>query len=351
MNRKQQDLIDYLHAENETLKEQLESNDVKLKLSNTQRRKLAKSGKKLGRKRLMQYASIVTPDTLLGWHRKLVALKYTAKRKINTERQEEMALIKEFCVKFAEENPTWGYGRIQGALSNIGYTICEATVANILRAAGIEPSPERIRKSNWKQFVRSHMATICVADFLTTEVWTVRGLVRYHTLFVMNLAKRQVQIAQISCQMNGEVMAQVARNLTDSEDGFLDGMEYFVCDHDALFTKQFEAILDSSDVKLLRTRVATPQQNGFAERFVKSIKEECLNKLIFCGENSLRKAVNEYVEHYHHERNHQGLDNLIPFPYAPRNEGKSGSVVKFERLGGLLNYYHRESGKEEPRIA
>lgn len=108
----------------------------------------------------------------------------------------------------------------------------------------------------------------------------MRGLVRYHTLFVMNLAKRQVQIAQISCQMNGEVMAQVARNLTDFEDGFLQGIEYFVCDHDPLFTKEFEVILDDSGVDLLRTRVATPQQNGFAERFVKSIKEECLNTLI-----------------------------------------------------------------------
>ena len=210
-----------------------------------------------------------------------------------------------------------------------------------------------------KQFVRSHMETICVADFLTTEVWTISGLVRYHTLFVMNLAKRQVQIAHVGCQVNGEVMAQVARNLTDSEDGFLNGMEYFVCDHDPLFTKRFEAILDSSDVDLLRTRVATPQQNGFAERFVKSIKEECLNRLIFFGENSLRKAVGEYVKHYHHERprsaalatNHQSLDNLIPFPYAPRNEGKNGSVVKFERLGGLLNYYHRENGEEVSRIA
>ena len=351
MNRKQQDLIDYLHAENETLKEQLESNGVKLKLSNTQRRKLAKAGKKLGRQRLMQYASIVTPDTLLGWHRRLVALKYTAKRRIKTDRQKEMEVIKEFCVKFAEENPTWGYGRIQGALSNLGYTICEATVANILKAAGILPAPERMKKSNWKQFVRSHMDTICVADFLTTEVWTTRGLIRYHTLFVMNLAKRQVQIAQISCQMNGEVMAQVARNLTDSEDGFLNGMEYFVCDHDPLFTKQFEAILDSSDVKILRTRVATPQQNGFAERFVKSIKEECLNRLIFFGEKSLKRAVNEYVQHYHHERNHQGLDNLIPFPHAAHSKEKSGSVVKFERLGGLLNYYHRENGEEVSRIA
>ena len=225
MNRNQQDIIDYLHAENETLKEQLESNDVKLKLSNAQRRKLAKTGKKLGRKGLMLYASIVTPDTLLAWHRRLVALKYTAKRKIKTDRQKEMQLIKEFCVKFAEENPKWGYGRIRGALANLGYTICEATVANILKAAGIVLAPERMKKSTWKQFVRSHMSTICVADFLTTEVWTMSGLVRYHTLFVMNLAKRQVEIAQISCQMNGEVMSQVARNLTDSEDGILGGME------------------------------------------------------------------------------------------------------------------------------
>ncbi len=272
-NRKQLDVINYLHAENEILKEQLEKKGIKLTLSNTQRRKLAKRGKKLGRRGLMQYASIVTPDTILYWHRKLVALKYTAKRKINTERQEEMVIIKELCVKFAEENPSWGYERIQGALANLGYTISESTVGNILRTAGVEPSPERMKKSNWKQFVRSHMATICVADFLTTEVWTLSGLVRYHVLFVMNLAKRQVQIAQISCQMNGEVMAQVARNLTDCEDGFLDGMEYFVCDHDSLFTKQFEAILESSHVKLLRTRVATPQQTDSQSGLSKASKK------------------------------------------------------------------------------
>lgn len=206
MNRKQQDLIDYLHAENVLLKQQLEKKGVKLDLDNTQRRKLAKAGQKLGRKRLMEYATIVTPDTILRWHRKLVALKYTAKRRIKTDRQKEMELVREFCVKFAEENPTWGYGRIQGALSNLGYKVCEATVGNILRAAGIEPAPERMKKSTWKQFVGSHMATMGVADFLTTEVWTLRGLVRYHTLFVMNLAKRQVHIAQEKrCQANNNI--------------------------------------------------------------------------------------------------------------------------------------------------
>jgi len=146
-------------------------------------------------------------------------------------------------------------------------------------------------------------------------------------------------------------MAQVARNLTDSEDGFLNGMEYFVCDRDPLFTKEFKKTLKDSGVHVIQTRVGTPEQNGYAERFVKSIKEECLSRMVFFGEKSLRKAVNEYVKHYHHERNHQGLDNLIPFPYAPINKGQSGSVVKFERLGGLLNYYHRENGEEGQRVA
>ena len=298
MNRDQLNVIRYLLAENETLKEQLDKKNIKLNLNNTQRRKLAKAGKKLGRKGLKEYASIVTPDVILGWHRRLVALKYTAKRKIKTDRQKEMEVIKELCVKFADENPTQGYGRIQGALSNLGYQVCEATVGNILRAAGVPPSAERMKKSTWKQFVRSHMATMCVADFLTTEVWTLKGLVRYHTLFVMNLAKRQVHIAQISCQMNGEVMAQVARNLTDAEDGFLGGMEYFVCDRGPLFTNEFEEPLGSSGVRLIRTRTATPEQNGYAERFVKSIKEECLNRMIFFGEKSLRTAISNYVLHY-----------------------------------------------------
>lgn len=151
--------------------------------------------------------------------------------------------------------------------------------------------------------------------------------------------------------MNGEVMAQVARNLTDAEDGFLNGMKYFVCDRDPLFTNEFKKTLKDSGVDAIQTRVGTPEQNGYAERFVKSIKEECLDRMIFFGEKSLRNAISNYVLHYHHERNHQGLDNLIPFPYAPINRGQSGSVVKFERLGGLLNYYHRENEKEVPRVA
>jgi putative transposase len=108
-------------------------------------------------------------------------------------------------------------------VANIGHQVSQTTVGNILRRAGFYPSPDRTRKSSWRQFIRAHLATTCVADFLTTEVWTVGGLVRYHVLFVTNLAKREVQIAQINCQTNGQVMAQVVRNQTDAEDGFLRG--------------------------------------------------------------------------------------------------------------------------------
>jgi hypothetical protein len=155
------------------------------------------------------------------------------------------------------------------------------------------------------------MSTITVADFFIAEVWTLRGLVRFQVLFVMDLARRQVEIAQIGCDLNGKVMEQVARNLTAC-DGFLKGKRFFICDHDSLFTKSFRETLEDSGVRVIQTRVGCPQQNGYAERFVKSIKRECLDHLILFGEHSLRKAVEEYVKHYHHERNHQGLENLIP---------------------------------------
>jgi len=183
----------------------------------------------------------------------------------------------------------------------------------------------------------------------------MRGLVRFHTLFVMNLATRKVQIAQIGCQMDGQVMAQVARNLTDVEDGFLNGQRFFICDRDPLYTKQFRSMLEASGIEVIQCRPKCPEQNGYAERFVKSIKTECLAKFIFCGERSLRKAVKEYMKHYHHERNHRAMDNLILFPYSAKTKGKSGTIAKFERLGGLLNYYYRESengnGEELPDVA
>lgn len=349
MNRRQQAVIEYLLEENRVLKEQFDKTGKKLRLNDHQRSELAKRGKVLGWKQLQQYATLVTPQTIMDWHRKFVALKYTAKRTINTEGQKRMAAIRELTIKFAVENVDWGYGRIQGALANLGYEISDTTVGNILRAEGIFPAPERKRHGNWKRFIRSHLHVTAVADFFTVEVWSLKGLVRYHVLFVMTLGKREVKIAHIGCDPDGEVMANVARNLTNCEDGFLNGQQFFVCDHDTLFTKTFRETLASSGIETIRTRVGCPVQNAYAESFVASIRRECLDHLIFFGEKSLRKAISEYMEHYHHERNHQGIDNLVPFPYAPRTEGLQGTIRKSERLGGLLNYYHRESEPRQPK--
>lgn len=280
-----------------------------------------------------------------------MALKYTAKRKVNTARQKRMEVIRELCVKFAEENALWGYGRIQGALANLGYDISMTTVGNILRAKGIFPAPERGKQTNWKCFLRSHLDVTAAADFFTVEVWTRRGLVRYHVFFVMKLAQRQVEIVHIGCQVNGQVMEQLARNLTDCYDGHLRGMRYFICDHDPLYTKAFRQILTDSGIEVVQTCVGCPQQNGYAESFVSAIKRECLDHLLFFGEKSMRRAVEEYLKNFHHERNHQGLDNLIPFPEQPANPDEQGLIVNSERLGGLLNYYHREERKDTEAAA
>lgn len=130
----------------------------------------------------------MTPGTLLAWHRRLVAAKYTGQRRIDFERRQEMAVIRDLCVKVAEEDPDWGYDSIQGALVNLGYEVSDTTVGNILRSKGIFPAPERGKRSNWQQFVRSHMEVMTVADFLNVEAWTLRGMVRYQVFFVMSLA-------------------------------------------------------------------------------------------------------------------------------------------------------------------
>ena len=168
------------------------------------------------------------------------------------------------------------------------------------------------------------------------------GLVRYHVLFFIDIKTRHVHIGGIVHQPHGAWMKQVARNVTDEVDGFLKGMRYLIHDRDPLFTDEFRNILRGTGVECVKLPVSSPDLNAYAERFVLSIKSECFNKLIPLGERHLRRAVKEFVEHYHLERNHQGLDNqLITSPAAPGNDNEP--IARRERLGGLLNYYYRDA--------
>ncbi len=240
----------------------------------------------------------------------------------------------------AAENRNWGYLRIQGALSNLGHGLARGTIANFLKRNGIEPAPERVRKTTWKEFLTQHWEQIVAADFFTVEVWTGKGLRRFMVLFFIELSTRRVQIAGISAKANGFWMKQIGRNVTDAVDGPLRGKRYLIHDRDPLFTADFLSTLAEAATESVKLPPRSPNLNSHAERFVRSIKESCLERMILFGEEALRTAVREFVAHYHGERNHQGIGNLLIFPGHSLAD-RSGPVRCRSRLGGMLNYYDR----------
>jgi transposase InsO family protein len=340
MNQRQQQVIEYLVEENRVLREQI--GNRRMRFNNDQRCRLAAKAKKLGRKLLARVATIVTPQTLLTWHRKLIAKKYDGSANRSPGRPRNLSEISDLVVRMAEENRTWAYRRIQGALANLGHILAHTTIANILKRHGIEPAPERNRKITWKEFLSRHWDLIIATDFFTIEVWTCSGLTRFVVLFFMDLKTRRVDVAGIARSANGLWMSQIARNLTDAVDGFFAGKRYLVHDRDPLYTKDFLAILADSGIESVKLPPRSPNLNAYAERFVRTIKEDCLEQMILFGEESLRNSIREFVAHYHLERNHQGLDNRLIIA-ADTIVPTAGTVRKRQRLGGVLYYYYREA--------
>ncbi len=339
MSRSQQHVIEYLQAENRVLREQL--GGKRLRLTDTQRRRLARKARKVGRRGLRELETLVTPDTLLRWYRKLIAKKYDGSQARQPGRPETAAEIRELVLWMARDNSGWGYTRIRGALYNLGHDIGRNTIKRILQAEGIDPAPERKRGMSWKTFLKAHWGAIAAADFFTVEVLTRAGLVRYFVLFVIELKTRRVEVAGIVHQSDGRWMKQVARNLTDSVGGFLQGSRYLIHDRDPLFTEEFRDLLRPAGVTAVKLPARSPNLNAYAERFVRSIKSECLSQIIPLGEDHLRQAVQEFTQHYHSERNHQGLGNRLIEEPGERIGREPASIVRRERLGGVLNYYER----------
>ena len=341
IQRDQQAAIDYLLEENRVLKARLSGR--RLRFTDDERRRLAVKGKALGRKLLAEVAGIVTPGTLLAWHRKLIARKWDySSRRRRPGRPRVMLQITELVVRLANENPRWGYTRIRGALSNLGHVVSRGTIANILREYGIEPAPERGERTPWRTFLTAHWEAVAATDFFTVEVASFGRLVTYYVLVVIELSSRKVHIAGITQGPDGAFMMQVGRNLTDPVDGFLLGKRFLILDRDKKFSVDFRDLIEDAGTDVLRLPYRSPNLNAYVERFVLSIKSECLERMIFFGENSLRRAISAYVTHYHLERNHQSLGNSLIEP--ARNVGsRHGSVRCRERLGGMLNYYFRDA--------
>ena len=333
---------EYLATENRILRAQLKG---RLQLSDADRATLAEIGHRLGRKALEDVANAAKPDTILGWYRKLVARKFDgSKRRRYPGRPRVDGEVEQLVVRMARENPGWGYDRIVGALANLGYELSDQTVGNILRRNGIPPAPQRKQTTTWKDFIRAHMDVLAGTDFFTVEVLTLRGLVTYYVLFFIHLESRRIEVAGITPHPNESWMKQIARNVTMDEWGFLESRRYLIHDRDTKFTDSFRAIVKSSHVEPLKLPAQSPNLNAHAERWVKSVKDECLSKLILFGEASLRRALREYLVHHHTERNHQGKGNVLLFPTVKDPENRADVPVRCrERLGGLLKYYHREA--------
>jgi transposase InsO family protein len=300
-------------------------------------------GKAIGRRALDEVASIVTPDTILAWYRKLVAKKWDySSRRRKPGRPRVAKAIPALVLRMACENTTWGYTRIRGALSHLGHQVSRGTIANILRENGIEPAFERRKRTPWRTFLAAHWETLAAADFFTVEIARPTGLVTYYVLFVIELSTRRIHIAGITPAPNEEYMMQVGRGLTDAFDGFLLGKRYLLLDRDSKFTPQFRRLLKDSGTDIIRLPARSPNLNAYAERFVLSIKSECLNRMIFFTEASLRRAIKSFVDHYHTERSHQGLGNQLIEPDR-RDVDADAPVRCNKRLGGLLRYYHRHA--------
>jgi transposase InsO family protein len=340
INREQQCAIEYLITENQVLKEKI--GKKRILLNDDQRRRLAVKDKFLGRTALAEIATIVTPDTLLRWHRELIARKwdYSHRRQKKPGRPPLSRETSQLVLTMARANPTWGYARIQGAMANLGHQISETTVSNFLRARGIEPVPARTRQTTWTTFLKAHWEVLAAIDFTTVEVWTRGGLVTFYLLFVMELATRRVHLAGCTPNPDGSWMKQIARNLTDAVDGFLNGKRYMLIDRDGKFCPAFHAMLNDAGVEPVLLPPKSPNLNADIERFHRSLKDETLNRMIFFGERSLRAAVRSFLRHYHTERNHQGLGNTVITPGEEVGR-RDGAVITRERLGGLLRYYYR----------
>jgi putative transposase len=342
MNRQQQEAIAYLKVENCILREKL--GHKRLILNESQKRRLAEAAVRLPRQLLREVGTLFSPSTLLRWHRWLVARKYDGsdRRGKRGPKPTKANMIRKLVIQMAQENPSWGYGRINGELKKLGYDVHWQTVRRVMLDHGFLDDPDKPYRPSWKDFLKSHWDSLAACDFFSCEAWGLKGLTRYMVFFVIDVSTRRIEITGIHADPCETQMLQYARNLTDAQDGFLKGKRVLIHDRDPLYTNKFRETLWAAGVRSLKLPKRSPNLNALAEAFVASVRREALNKMILFGERHVRHVISSFAEHYNTERPHKALDYRRPIEpdIPPTLEG----VVKcHERLGGLLKSYYREA--------
>jgi transposase InsO family protein len=277
----------------------------------------------------------------MRWWRRLAGEPYDSSHVYGRKRGRPRTAgwIRGQVIAMARENPDWGCARIAGQIKSLGGKVSTETVRSILRAHNLDPTPERTSQGTWAQFLGRHWEALWATDFFTVDVLTFTGVMNYYVCFFIELHTRRVVIGGITTNPDGEFMKQVARNVTGFE---LENARYIIHDQDPKYAP-FDAMLPTG-MEPVRLPRESPNLNAFAERFVRSIKDECLSKFIPIGEDFLRYIIREYLAHYHTERAHQGRDigNCLLFPDERTTDADPESeIIKDSRLGDLLNFYHR----------
>ena len=275
---------------------------------------------------------IVTPQTLLRWHRELVRRRWTQPQR-SPGRPRVERRVRELVLRLARENPRWGYPRIAGELLKLGVHVSPSTVRRLLLAAGLTPAPRRSGPS-WREFLRQQAASVLACDFFTVETITLR---RYYVLFFIELGSRRVHLAGFTTNPTGAWVTQQARNLSFT--GLLERTRFLIHDRDSKFSAAFDEVFRSEGIRVIRTPVRAPRANAYAERFVRTVRAECLDWLLILGRRHLEHVLRRYVTHYNTERPHRALALLPPADSHTRNHPHANTIERHDLLGGLIHEY------------
>ena len=329
--------IAYLKAENQILRSRTPKH---VQTTPAERALLIRLGSPLGAG-IQELLSLVHYKTFQRWVRD--GLQAVEKPKRPPGRPSIPQNVEALILRFAAEN-NWGYGRIQGELRKLGIIIAVNTIKKVLIKNGFHPSPNRT-KGDWDRFIKRHMDTLWACDFFTKDVWTGFGKVTYYVLFFIHVGTRRVHVSGMTCQPNGPWVEQQARNLTMDLAERGEKASYLIKDGDTKFTEKFDEVFKSEGIKVKKLPFASPNLNAFAERYVQSIKQECLDQFIVFGEHHLEHLIREYERHYNTVRPHQGLGNAtISAPPPPTEVPLDPTEIACDsRLGGLLRHYHRRA--------